>query len=59
MALKEIGVLWRKEGKKGHYLSGTLNMGVLGKVNIAIFNNEKGEGDEKKPDGRIMLFEGD
>jgi hypothetical protein len=48
-----------KEGKKGKYLSGTLDIGVLGKVNIAIFNNEKSEGDEKKPDARIMLFEDD
>lgn len=59
MALKEIGVLWRKEGKKGSYLTGTLDIGVLGKVNIAIFQTEKGEGDENKPDARIMLFEED
>jgi len=37
LAFKEIGVLWRKEGKKGSYLTGTLIIGLLGKVNIAIF----------------------
>ncbi len=57
MALKEIGVLWRKEGKKGKYLSGTIDIGVLGKVNVAIFPNEKTEEDDKKPDARIYLFE--
>jgi hypothetical protein len=44
---KKIGVLWRKEGKKGFYLSGTLDIGVLSKVNIAIFQNEKTESDDK------------
>jgi hypothetical protein len=39
MALREIGDLWNKEGKRGPYLAGTLNIGVLGKVNIAIFQN--------------------
>lgn len=57
MALKQIGALWKKEGKSGDYLTGTLDLGVLGKVNIAVFQNEKGEGDEKKPDARICLFE--
>ncbi len=59
MALKKIGVLWRKDGKNGKYLTGTIDIGVLGKVNVAIFPNEKTEGDEKKPDARIYLFEDD
>ena len=59
MALKPIGALWRKEGKKGKFLTGTLDLGVLGEVNIAVFTNEKGEGDEKKPDATICLFEDD
>jgi hypothetical protein len=45
--------------QKGSFLSGQLDIGVLGKVNIAVFQNEKGEGDYKKPDARIMLFEDD
>lgn len=57
MGLKTIGALWRKEGKNGNYLSGTLDLGVLGTVHIAVFQNEKGEGDDKKPDARIALFE--
>ena len=59
MALKPIGNLWHKVGKKGNFLSGTLDLGVLGTVNIGVFQNEKGEGDEKKPDARICLFEKD
>lgn len=59
MALKNVGALWRKEGKNGHFYSGTLNLGALGDVNIGIFKTEKGEGDENKPDARICLFEKD
>lgn len=55
--MKTIGALWKKDGKSGKYLSGSLDLGALGKVQIAIFQNEKGEGDEKKPDARICLFE--
>ncbi len=57
MALKTISALWRKEGKKGSFLSGPIDLGVLGKVNIAVFQNEKTEGDEKKPDATICVFE--
>lgn len=57
MALRQIGALWRKNGKRGNFLSGTLDLGVLGKVNIAVFQTEKGEGDEKKPDATIHIFE--
>ena len=59
MALKTIGSLWPKEGKKGSFLSGTLDLGVLGTVNIGVFQNERTEGDEKKPSARIVLFEKD
>ena len=59
MALKKIGVLWGKEGKNGKYLTGTIDMGVLGKVNVAVFPNEKTEEDDKKPDARIYLLEDD
>ena len=59
MSLKPIGALWRKEGKNSSFLSGTLDLGVLGVVNIAVFQNQKGEGDEAKPDARICLFQDD
>jgi len=57
MALKSIGALWRRESKKGEFLTGMLDLGILGQVQIGIFQNEKGEGDEKKPDARIVLFD--
>lgn len=56
MALKTVGSLWKKEGRKGNFLTGVLDLGVLGRVNIAVFQNEKGEGDEKKPDASLCLF---
>lgn len=59
MSIKQIGALWRKEGKNGSYLAGKLDMGALGHVNVAVFQNEKGEGDEKKPDASICMFEGE
>jgi len=57
MALKTVGALWRKEGKNGYFLTGPIDLGVLGKVNIAVFQNEKTEGDEKKPDATVCTFE--
>ncbi|HPQ42905.1 MAG TPA: hypothetical protein PKZ42_01660 [Syntrophales bacterium] len=57
MALKQIGVLWKKQGKKTGFLSGILDLGVLGKVNIGIFQNEKEAEDASKPDATIVLFE--
>ena len=49
MALQEVGCLWRKTGKNGDYLTGRLSCGVLGMINIAIFQNEVSpdDGDNK------------
>jgi hypothetical protein len=55
--MKTVGALWRKEGKKSNYYTGTLDLGVLGQINIGIFQNEKAEGDEKKPDARVVIFD--
>jgi len=41
MALKSIGALWRRESKKGEFLTGMLDLGILGQVQIGIFQNEK------------------
>ena len=57
MSLKQIGALWLKDGENGSYLAGKLDLGVLGQVNVAVFQNEKDEGDEKKPDASICMFE--
>ena len=54
MALKRIGALWNKTDKKGQdYMSGTLEMGALGHINIMIFQNEKAE--ENHPDWSVQL----
>ena len=38
MPLKKIGALWKKSDKHGKdYLTGQLDLGVLGKVQIAVF----------------------
>ena len=58
MALKRIGALWEKTDKKGRdYLSGTIDLGVLGEMNIMIFQNDKVE--EHHPDWAIHLVQED
>lgn len=57
MALKPVGALWTKDGKKGKFLSGTLDLGVLGKATIMIFPNEKKENNQ--PDYRMYLAIGE
>ncbi len=58
MGLKKIGALWSKEDKnKKPYLSGTLDLGVLGEVQIMIFQNKHKE-EENQPDATISLIVG-
>ncbi len=53
--LKKIGVLWKKKDKhEKEYLSGSLDLGVLGKVSLAIFQNNKS--DDMQPDCTIHLL---
>ena len=56
--LKSIGALWvreyEKDGDKRKMLSGQLDLGALGTVNIAIFKNE-GKEKDNQPDYRIFL----
>ena len=58
MALKKIGALWKKSDKHGKdYLAGQLDLGVLGKVQIAVFQNpDKQTG--HSPNATIHLVEG-
>ncbi len=59
MALKKIGALWTKSDKHGKdYLAGQLDLGVLGKVQIAVFNNSEKQ-NEKSLDASIHMFDGD
>ncbi len=57
---KSVGALWvreyEKDGQKKKMLSGEIDLGALGKVNIAVFKNEKKE-KENQPDYRIVLSE--
>ncbi len=59
MALKKIGALWKKSDKHGKdYLAGELDLGVLGKVHIAVFQNPEKKNDQS-PNATIHLFEED
>ena len=59
MALRTIGALWRKKNKNGTFFTGIIDAGVFGKITIAVFENKKKEGGDKKPDARICIFEQD
>jgi uncharacterized protein (DUF736 family) len=43
----ELGALWSKSGKKGEYMTGTING-----VNVVCFKNDRKEGNQ--PDWRVM-----
>ncbi|MBI5666271.1 MAG: hypothetical protein HZC49_14440 [Nitrospirae bacterium] len=55
---KQIGALWVKEytkdGEAKKMLSGTIDLGVMGEVDIAIFPNDQKK-EAKHPDYRIIL----
>ena len=55
---KQVGALWRheKEGV-GAFLTGSLDLGGLGEVPIAIFQNQRKKKGSKEPDYRIVLSE--
>lgn len=58
MTLKKVGVLWKKEAKNNkEYMTGTLDLGVLGETRIMIFANDKKE--DKHPDYTISLVSND
>ena len=51
--LKNVGGLWLKEGAKGKFMSGEIELGGV-KQHILIFRNDK-DGVEKRPDYRIYI----
>lgn len=56
-ASKQIGALWKhtaKQGTTGVFLKGTLELGALGQVPIAVFKNNR-KTKENEPDYRIVL----
>lgn len=55
---KQVGALWRHESESvGQFLTGTLDLGGLGEVPIAVFTNDRKEAGSKQPDFRIVLSE--
>lgn len=54
--LKKLGGLWLKEGKKGKYMSGSLNHEAIewlnnnAPVQVMIFKNDYKESGDKRPD---------
>jgi len=53
MALESIRALWLKEGKKGKFMSGEIEVSGE-KLRVMVFKNDKGDND-KRPDYRIMM----
>lgn len=55
---KQIGVLWKKtynkDGEEKQFLSGVIDLGAMGEVNIAIFSNDNKK-DIKHPDYNVIL----
>lgn len=55
--LKSVGSLWKGSCKNGTMLSGTIDMGLLGKFNIMVFPNTK-KGNATAPDYYVSVKEG-
>ena len=55
---KQVGALWRHEKESvGVFLTGVLDLGGLGEVPIAVFQNQRKKKGSKEPDYRILLSE--
>jgi len=56
MALKRIGVLWKKQDKDGKdYYSGSMDLGVMGDAKVMVFQNERKE-ETNHPDMLVHLL---
>lgn len=53
--MEKLGALWLKDGKKGKYMSGVVEINGV-KTNILVFKNDHKESD-KHPDYNIYLSE--
>ena len=55
MSFRQIGVLWKTEPKNGKaYYSGEVDLGVLGRIKIAFFLEDKKEKDHY-PDATVHV----
>ena len=52
---ESIGALWKKQGSKGEFFSGSITVGD-NKLDIVVFSNDKGD-NPKRPDYKIFISE--
>ncbi len=58
MSLKKVGALWKKQDKNtGEFLSGMLDLGILGQARLMVFPNRFKKA-ENQPDATIQLVIG-
>ena len=53
MAFKKIGALWLKDGKKGKFMTGNIELGEK-EISVFVFKNDKGD-NSRRPDYQIMI----
>ncbi len=54
MGLDKVGALWLKDGKKGKFMSGEIEVGGA-KVRVLVFKNTYHESGDKKPDYEVFV----
>lgn len=55
---RDIGALWKREGKNQRYLSGYVKIDELGserEVKVVVFSNKNKKDNERAPDYRIYI----
>lgn len=57
-AKRDVGALWKREGKNQKYLSGYVKVDELGiekELKVVVFSNKNKKGNDKAPDYRVYL----
>jgi len=57
MALNKVGSLWLRDGQKGKFMAGVININNQ-EIPIMVFKNDKGD-NPKRPDYQIMQVDQD
>lgn len=52
---RDIGALWKREGKNQKYLSGYFKLENGQEVKVVVFSNKNKQNNEKAPDYRVYL----